>query len=317
MNDDAFALRAADGLELHVHRWRGPGVPRATVQIVHGMGEHGARYARFADALCARGYAVYAADCRGHGLTCSDPAELGQLGDDGWNRAVADVAQLERHLAEEHAGVPHALLGHSMGSLLVLDRLTRGGPAPAAVVLSGAAGPPGALRLVFAAVARAERLRLGARGHSAVLHALLFGRFNRAFEPAATPFDWLSRDRDEVARYVADPLCGFVLSVGGFCELARALGGLYRRERLARVPADLPLLIASGEDDPVHDGLRGLRALVAALRDAGARRVEERIVPGARHELLNETGRDEVTRDWIAWLDAALRSPVAAACKLP
>jgi alpha-beta hydrolase superfamily lysophospholipase len=311
---DALALEGADGLSLHVHRWRpAAGAPRATLQIVHGMGEHGARYARFAEALCARGYEAYAADCRGHGRSVADSTLLGHLADDdGWNRAVADVAGVQAWIARERPGIPHALLGHSMGSLLVLDHLTRGADAPAAVLLSGSSGPPGALRVVGWAVARAERLRLGARGQSALLRALLFGRFNRAFEPAATPFDWLSRDASEVARYLADPLCGFVLRVGGFCELATALGEIFRPERLARIPAGLPLLLASGERDPVHDGLRGFHALAQALRAAGLRHVEEKVYPGARHELLNETCRDEVTRDWIAWLDAALHFPVAA-----
>ncbi len=318
MSDAAFALASVDGLALHVHHWRPPsGAPRAALQIVHGMGEHGARYARFAAALCAHGYEVFAADCRGHGRSATYPGSLGHLADeDGWNRAVADIALLQARIAQECAGVPRALFGHSMGSLLVLDLLTRGGPPPDAAVLSGSSGPPGALRWIGAAVARGERLRLGARGQSPLLRAMLFGRFNRAFEPAATPFDWLSRDAAEVARYIADPLCGFVLSVGGFCELAAALGEIFRPERLARLPAALPLLLVSGERDPVHDGLRGFHALVRALRAAGAKHVTEQLYPGARHELLNETCRDDVTRDLIAWLDASLHSPVAGTSKL-
>ena len=311
---DGFALASADGLALHVHPRRpSGGAPRATLQIVHGMGEHGARYARFAEALCARGFEVFAADCRGHGRSVSDPDDLGHLGDDdGWNRAVGDVAALQARVAGERNGIPHALYGHSLGSLLVLDRLTRGGPAPDAVLLSGCSGPAGALRALGWAVAQAERLRLGGRGRSAILRELLFGRFNRAFEPAATPFDWLSRDADEVARYIADPHCGFVLRVAGFCELATALGEIFRPSRLAQIPHTLPVLLAAGDADPVHDGLRGFRALARALREAGVRTVDVAIYPGARHELLHETNREEVTRAWITWLDAALESRVAA-----
>jgi alpha-beta hydrolase superfamily lysophospholipase len=298
--------------EAYVHVWRPEGAPRATLQIVHGMGEHGARYERFAMALCAHGYAVFAADCHGHGRTVRAAEDLGHLGDrDGWSRAVADIRALEARIARELPGVPHALYGHSMGSLLVLDRLGRGGAAPEAVLLSGCSGPAGPTRALGWAVAQAERLRLGARGRSELLRALLFGRFNRAFEPAATPFDWLSRDASEVARYVADPRCGFVLTVAGFCELAAALGEIFRPDRLARIPAELPILLASGERDPVHDRLRGFHALARALRDAGARRVREAIYPDARHELLNETNRDEVTSEWIAWMNAALESRVA------
>jgi alpha-beta hydrolase superfamily lysophospholipase len=135
---------------------------------------------------------------------------------------------------------------------------------------------------------------------------MLFGQFNRAFEPAETAFDWLSRDRAEVAKYVADPLCGFVLTVGGICELAVALGTMFKPAALARVPHGLPVLLFSGERDPVHDSLRGFHGLARGLRDGGLERLTERIYPEGRHEMLNETNREEVTSDLLAWLDATL-----------
>jgi len=194
-----------------------------------------------------------------------------------------------------------------MGSLLTLDHLTRGGAISVdAAVLSGTSGPPGRAIVLALAVARFERLRLGVRGQSGILQRMLFGRFNDAFAPAETAFDWLSRDRVEVAKYVEDPLCGFVLSVGGLCELAAALRRIFEPEALARIPHGLPILLISGERDPVHDSLRGLRALASGLRAGGLEQLTERFYPDARHELLNETNREQVTSDLLDWLEENL-----------
>lgn len=310
MRTTSQSQRSHDGIEIQVRRFAPDGPVRATLQIVHGMGEHSARYARFAERLCEAGFEVIAADTRGHGRSLADSAPLGHLADhDGWSKAVDDVADLAARIAGDHPEVPHAILGHSMGSLLVLDLLTQARTHFAAAILSGTSGPPGRGLALALAVARFERLRLGVRGHSPLLQRMLFGRFNTPFEPAETEFDWLSRDRAEVARYVADPLCGFVLSVGGLCDLALALRRIFARESLLRISRDLPVHLISGERDPVHDALRGFHALARALRATGHERVSERVFPDARHELLNETNRDEVTAEILAWLGENLETP--------
>ncbi len=307
MKSAALRDPSPDGLELFVSHWLPDAETRATLQIVHGMGEHSGRYARLAERCCAAGFEVFAADTRGHGRSLVAPDLLGHLADhDGWTKAVEDVGRLAARIAAERPGVPHALLGHSMGSLLVLDRLGRGALPVDAVVLSGTSGPPGRGIALALWTARFERLRLGVRGQSALLQKMLFGRFNDAFAPAETDFDWLSRDRAEVAKYVADPRCGFVLRVGGLCDLAGALRGIFAPEALARIPRELPLAVISGECDPVHDGKRGLEALGAALRAAGLTRLRERVYDGARHELLNETNREQVTSELLDWLEESL-----------
>lgn len=313
MKSAPFRLHADDGTPLHVHRFLpdSPRDVRASLQILHGMGEHGARYERLALDLCADGFAVYAADCRGHGLTAPGAADLGHFADrDGWERIVGDVETLAAHVSVTHSGLPRVLLGHSMGSFLALDYLTRFGDGLRAAVLSGSAPSAGVLGWALRALANEERLRLGPRGRSKLLERAVFGRFNTPFEPAETPFDWLSRDRAEVARYVADPLCGFVLSAGGFADLAAALARVQRRSTLTRIPHALPLYVIAGEVDPVA-GQAGVTRLVHELRSAGLERVELRIYPGARHELLNEVGREQVTRDLRAWLQLELSEPTS------
>ncbi len=298
----------ADGGVLFVYQWLPPGQPKAVLQIAHGLAEHAGRYARLAQALTDAGYGVYANDHRGHGRTARTPEELGFFAEhDGWRKCVDDLWQLNRRLAGDHPGLPVFLLGHSMGSFMAQHFISEHGEALAGAVLSGSGGKPSPLAIAGRLIARIERLRLGARGRSGLLHAFSFGAFNKPFEPARTPFDWLSRDRAEVDKYVADPLCGFRASVQLWIDLLDALGEVTSAQRQARIPKRLPIYIIAGSRDPVSGNAKSLEPLLAAYRDAGLERVTHRFYADARHELFNETNREEVTRDLIAWLDGVVR----------
>jgi alpha-beta hydrolase superfamily lysophospholipase len=307
MKDDSFRF-ARGAVQLHVHRWQPAGAAKAVVQIAHGMAEHGARYARFASALTAQGYAVYADDHRGHGQSCGE-AELGHFahgepaGTNGWQKMVEDLVALAEHLRAEHPGLPLLLVAHSMGTFLTLDALVHHGPSRwDKVVLSGSDAPGGLLVTAGRQAAKLERLRLGPEGKSALLEKLSFGAFNDAFKPARTAFDWLSRDAAEVDRYVADPRCGFPVSTQSWVELTAALSAIgaagYRGVR----PRTLPIFVLAGATDPVGKAGAGVKRLVEQLRTAGLTEVEEKLYPGGRHEMLNETNRDEVTADVLAFL---------------
>jgi len=295
-----FRFTASDGVRLLGRRWLTDGRPRAVVQIAHGLAEHSARYARLAAQLNAAGYAVYASDLRGHGGSC-DPADLGHFADtDGWAKASSDLWTLNRQIAAEQPGVPIVFLGHSLGSFLVRQFMAERSPALAGVVLSGSNGKPPPIAALGRLIARAERLRLGKRGKSRLIFQMWFGEFNKPFKPARTEFDWLSRDPAEVDAYVADQLCGFPFTTQLAIDVLDALPFLSSPTSLARIRKDLPLYIFSGERDPVGANIHGL---IDALKAAGFKRLTTRIYPGARHETLNETNREEVTRDLIAWLD--------------
>ena len=290
-------------MQLLGRRWLPDGRPRAIVQIAHGLAEHSARYARLAGALNAAGYAAYASDLRGHGPT-SDPADLGHFADaDGWAKCVGDLWTFNRLIAAEQPGVPIVLLGHSMGSFLGQQFVAEHSEALAGVVYSGSNGKPPPIAAAGRLIARAERLRLGKRGKSRLINSMMFGDFNKPFQPARTEFDWLSRDPAEVDAYVADPLCGFPFTNQLAIDLLDAWPHVISPERLARIRKDLPIYVFSGERDPVGANIQGL---IEALKAAGFTKLTTRIYPGARHETLNETNRDEVTRDLIAWLDGAV-----------
>ena len=303
MRADTFRVKADDGAEFHTYRWLPDDAPRAIFQVAHGLAEHAARYARLARVLTAQGFGVYANDHRGHGQTAG-AGDLGLFAErDGWRKCIGDLWTLNRRISAEHSGSPIILLGHSMGSFMAQDFVADHSDAIAALVLSGSNGPPPAIAGVGRMIARIERLRLGARGKSALLQAMMFGEFNKRFKPARTEFDWLSRDPAEVDAYVADPLCGFEFTNQLAVDLLDALGPLLKPERLARIRKDLPVYIFSGSDDPVG---ANLQALADAYRTAGLTRVDMRLYSGARHETLNETNRDEVTSDLVAWTRKAL-----------
>ena len=307
MQPQPFDLTAPDGTTLRGRRWVAEEAStRAVVVIAHGMAEHGERYARFADALTGAGFAVYAADHRGHGRT----AEGGTLGyfaeSDGWNRVTDDIDTVVTHASAEHPNAPIVLFGHSMGSLLARTYAVRHGERLTALVLSGTPADAGTLGLVGSKVAAAEARLRGAKHPSKLLDKLSFGAFNKAFKPARTDFDWLSRDDAEVDAYVADDKCGFIATAGFYVDMLGGLRLVNTPSFVAATPAKLPILVVSGDADPAGGDGRGVEAAAAMLREGGVEDVTLMLYPGARHELLNETNRDDVTAHVLAWIEARL-----------
>ncbi|WP_375737977.1 alpha/beta hydrolase [Pseudomonas boanensis] len=305
MRHDAFWLDASDAVPLYVNHWAGEGPPRAVIMLSHGMAEHSGRYARLGEALVAAGFELYAHDQRGHGRS----AEHGTLGlyaeQDGWAKVVDDLASLNHHIRQQHPQAPIFLLGHSMGSYIGQAYLMRHSCSLQGAILSGSNYQPVALYRVARLVARFERWRQGLEGRSALIDFLSFGSFNKAFKPNRTTFDWLSRDPQEVDKYVSDPLCGFRCTNQLWLDLLSGLQSITPPSQLTQIDPDLPLLVIGGERDPVSEGRR-LQDLADALRLAGIRNVQLKLYPGARHELLNESNRNEVTAFLIDWLEQSL-----------
>jgi alpha-beta hydrolase superfamily lysophospholipase len=300
MPGSEFDFRADDGQTLLARRWLPEGPPRAIVQIAHGLAEHSARYARLAAALNSAGYAAYANDHRGHGPKAAAD-DLGHFADEGgWDKVVGDLWTFNRLMAAEQPGTPIVFLGHSLGSFLGRGFIAKHSDALAGVALSGSNGKPPAIATLGRLIAREERLRLGKRGKSDLILQMWFGEFNKPFKPARTASDWLSRDEKEVDAFVADPLCGFPFTTQLAIDVLDALPHVTSRKSLAAIRKDLPIYVFSGERDPVGANIKGL---IQDLKAAGFTELTTRIYPGARHETLNELNRDEVARDFIAWLD--------------
>lgn len=310
MDSAQFHLRVSDTHSAFVHRWL-PGTrkapARAVVQVVHGMAEHGARYARLAQALVSRGYAVYAPDLPGHGRSVRSDDELGHVDDrDGWQQTLISINAVRSLAEREHPGAPYVMLGHSRGSFLLQDYLVEHGRGLAAAVFSAGSGDMGPLRAVGTALLQLEALWYGRAHRSVIADTLTFKDFNRHFKPARTDFDWLSRDTGEVDAYLADPRCGFRCSTALWLELMAMGARMHDPQRLARVPKALPVLLINGTRDPACRFERGARALERLYQRAGLEDVELKLYADARHELLNDSCRDQVTQDLVRWLEGRI-----------
>lgn len=311
MHKETFRLQERGGTQVVVYGWR-PDVSderlRGLVQIAHGMAETAARYERLAQALTDAGFAVYANDHLGHGQTAGCVDNLGVLGEDGFHRMADTLAQLTDQLKERYPGLPVYLLGHSMGSFLVQHYMYRYPGKASGIVLSGTNGPQGTLLRLGYRVAQLEVWRRGSEHRSLLLNALTFGGYNRAFKPVRTPFDWLSRDEAEVDRYIADAYCGAVFSAGFFRDFFAGLLEIHRPDRVAGIPKQTPVFILSGAKDPVGEQGKGIRRLVGLYQRLGLEHVSWKLYPEGRHEMLNETNRDEVMRDIVDWLERQLKA---------
>ena len=277
--------------------------PRGIIVIAHGMAEHASRYARFAASAVEEGYAVLAGDHRGHGATAA-PGGFGFVAEKGgWERVVADMGTVLDAARRAWPDVPVFLMGHSWGSFLARDLAARRGGDLAGLILLGTGSGVGALTRPATAICAGESRLRGPRHPSRLLNALAFGPYQRHFAPNRTEADWISRDAKEVDRYVADPWCGFVCTSSFFRDLVAGQGVVNTASHAAAVPAELPMLLASGDRDPVGAMGRGVQRAATLYRRAGVREVSVLLYPGGRHELLNETNRDQVTGDILTWID--------------
>lgn len=304
MRSSPFIHQAADGMAIHVRHWLPETKPTAIILVAHGMAEHAARYERLATALTQAGLEVYAPDHRGHGQTGLASSSLGYFGDSGgMRRVVEDLHELSAFAQAQGPGLPVYLLGHSMGSFISQYYISLFGAELAGCILSGTAGPmPAGLLAGGSLVANLGSIFKGRRAGAPLANKLSFGSYNDAFKPNRTAFDWLSRDNAEVDKYIADPLCGFLCSYGFFRDLMGAFRAIHSPEALAAIPPNLPIYLVAGAADPVGAARGSVDALAELYKGLGIKDVEEKLYEGARHEILNETNRDEVTKDILDWL---------------
>ena len=276
----------SDGVTIHFYRWKS-GKPVGVVQLVHGLGEYAGRYEELAQKLVGAGFTVYADDHRGHGQTGldqwgGDHSRLGKLGQGGIRSAIQSVRELTPIIRDENPGVPLALLGHSWGSLIAQAIVNRHADDYDALILTGTAY---------------RTLLYMNGGDLAKKHAHL----------GTTGYEWLSRDPSVGQRFADDPLTFKAngMKLFGLADSLRLLGRPARK--LAR---DIPVLIQIGSEDTLG-GTRSVELLAQAyLTRSHLSDVELVVYTDARHEIFNETNRDEVCADTIAWLTSRLQPRV-------
>lgn len=295
-------IRAKDGKELYVYCWNNVIKPKAMIQIFHGMAEHSERYANFAEYLNSNGFIVYSSDHRGHGKTEGTVDKLGYIGKDGFNSIVEDKHLIQEQMKADYPELPIFIFGHSFGSFVAQEYILRYGKELKGVILCGSAAQRGPQVLAGTLISSIEKAIFGDKKQSNLLNYLSFGSYNRGIDDNGHKFSWLSTDLKEVSKYEEDPFCGTIFTTGFFYYFLKGVSKLYDKERLMKIPKELPIYIISGEKDPVGGNGKLVKELYKIYKEIGIRDIQMKLYPGARHELLNEIKKLEVYEDLLNWL---------------
>ena len=296
----------SDGHRLAYNLWLpSPNIEiKAFLQILHGMAEYSDRYAKFAEYLNKLGIAVFAADHRGHGATASED-ELGWFAEqDGWNRVSEDAFELANFVTSQYYVNTTFLMGHSMGSFLARTVMVKHPDFYTGVIIMGTGCGKGLVGKIGKMLCKREIRKNGPKSPGVLMNKMSFSAYNKQFEPTATDFDWLSRDAKEVEKYVKDDKCGFLCTNSFFYDLLTGIEFANSRANAETLPKDLPLLIVSGEMDPVGDLGKGVAKVYKLYTDVGIADVTLKLFKDARHELLNEINKKEVYEYLANWLEA-------------
>ena len=304
MIKEEFYFDSRDG-ENRIHAVRytpDDGNVRGIVQIVHGMAEYVERYENLAEFLTKRGILVTGEDHLGHGKSVSEGGSFGYFCEqDPATVVVRDVHRLKKITEEQYPQVPYIILGHSMGSFIARNYLCRYGSGIDGAVIVGTGMQSSGLIFASKAMAGIQKLFCGSKHVSHFIDKAAFGGYNKRIDSPRTSSDWLSRNTDNVDRYIADELCGFTFTVNGFQTLFELIRRLQKQENLEKVPQNLPILMVSGAEDPVGDYGKGVHKACDSLKRAGVKNIIVKLYENDRHELLNED--DAVNGYEIRWAE--------------
>ena len=305
MKKEEFYFDSRDNhSRIHAVRWT-PDVENvvAVVQIVHGMSEYVERYEELAAFLTERGFVATGDDHLGHGWSVPEGGIQGYFCEqDPATVVVRDEHRLKKITQEMYPGVPYFILGHSMGSFILRNYICRYGSGIDGALIVGTGMQSNALLCLSKITAAVVGFFKGSKHPSRFIDKGAFGSYNKRIQGAKTDFDWLSRDSDRVAAYIADKDCGFIFTVNGFKTLFELISRIKKRENLQKIPKELPVIFLSGEEDPVGNYGKGVRKAYQSLVDAGLTDVEIKLYPEDRHELLGEPDRKKVMEDIEVWL---------------
>ena len=304
-------LTSDDGHRIHLCQWKvkNPGTLRAIIHINHGMAEHGERYAPIAAMLNRAGIDVIAHDHRGHGGSVGANEATGYFAErHGWKRVLSDVDRVQDFVAQNYPDLPVFVHGQSMGSFIAQSYCSHYNRSLSGVILTGSTYNPPLALVPPKLIARLEKARSGPKARSTLIHFLSFQRFNRTFKNTKTEHDWLTRSTEEIERYENDPWCGFLCTNQLWIDLLNALQTLGKKRTIGKIDSKLPFYLISGERDPISYDPKQHR--ITALRNhlvsGGIARVDYKLYPDARHEILNELNRDDVINDMIRWIENKL-----------
>ena len=332
MKKREFYYPSADGrTKIHAVEWRPDGNPVCALQIVHGMAEYADRYDPIARYFAERGILVTGHDHLGHGKSVGEDHPYGYFcHENAPDVLVEDVHALRMHILKEHAlkehtpaertsaaqkgpqqenmtRIPYLMLGHSMGSFVLRNYLCRYGEGLSGAVIMGTGMQSERLLKTSLGLVRVLTALQGEKHKSGLVNALAFGSYNRRISHPVSAMDWLSRDPQEVAKYNADPLCGFTFTLNGFATLFTLIQRLHDDRRLEGMPRHLPVRFVAGEMDPVGNYGRAVRQVYDSCLQLGMRDVSMKLYENDRHELVNEADRELVWKELYEWIVKTIR----------
>ena len=297
---------ASDGVQLST-LVIAPESPKAVLQLVHGMAEHKERYIPFMTFLSESGYACVINDLRGHGASVASKADLGYMGKGGMKGLVDDVHLVTDWIKDRYPGLPVFLFGHSMGSMIVRSYLKHYDKDIAGLIVCGSPSKNPAAGLGDAIAATIGFFR-GQRHRSDLLAQLSTGGNDKPFREEGLRNAWLSTNKANVHAYNNDPLCGFAFTVNGYRNgLFRLMKDIYSTDGWVVANPELPVHFIAGSEDPCIISIKKFSEAVSFLRKRGYKEVSSQVYPKMRHEILNETGREDVWRDVRSRLDGWLQ----------
>ena len=297
-------LTADDGHRIFLRVWTAEN-PVAVVHINHGMAEHSLRYDAFAKYLNSNGLTVYAQDHRGHGFTKEEDEKGWFAESDGWKRICRDAWFVDEYIIREYSHLPLILFGHSMGSFVARTCLADHSDSYKAAIICGTGGSQGLVGRIGHFIASRRARKDSGKMPDEFMQRLAFGSFAKHF-PGEGETGWLSKDKEEVRKYNEDPLCGFVCSSQFYADLIEGSFTANNADRAAQIRKDIPLLIISGTNDPVGDYGKGVRKVYRMYKNAGIENITLRLFDKDRHEILNETDRDDVMKCILAFIRSVL-----------
>ena len=301
-----FYYPSRDGkTQIHAIEWIPEGEMKGVLQICHGMVEYINRYDEFAEFMAGHGYYVTGHDHLGHGKSIQTEEDLGYFNEIRGNQyVIGDIHKLRELTMKKHPGVPYYMLGHSMGSFLLREYLTMYGTGLAGAIIMGT-GYQGALVLnAGQLVCKVIAVFKGWKYRSKFVDNLSFGSYNKKFEPAETTKDWITSDKERKKKYVDDPLCSYMFTLGAYYQMFEGMKVLTRKDSIARIPKELPILFVSGVDDPVGAFGKGVIKVYEKYKSAGIHNLSIHLYKGDRHEILNEVNRKDVYEDLRRWIES-------------
>ncbi|MDH8678388.1 alpha/beta hydrolase [Fusibacter bizertensis] len=295
-----FSIDSFEEITLKGYVWSPDGtVLKAMVVLAHGMAETIERYDAFANFLSDHGYGIIGVNQRGHG---PEAQMLGYLGEKGWSKMKEDLKHIVDYVKNTYDDIPVFIMGHSMGSFLVRDFIISYSYLVDGVILSGT-GYPDKISLKLGQWLAAKDVKKHGDKHvSTLIDSIAFKNYNKKIKDAKTSFDWLSSDSTMVQAYIDNPYCGQIHPSSFFLEFSNGLYQLLYHPDYSNFKDGLPMLIFSGEGDPVGNYSKGVN-LAAKKYDALKFDVKKILYPEGRHEMLNEVNRKQVFEDVVEWLD--------------